>query len=45
MIENLKELLKNSYCPYSHYAVSAVVVMKDGKTFNGVNVENASSGA
>ncbi len=45
MIENLKELLKNSYCPYSHYAVSAIVVMKDGKTFNGVNVENASSGA
>jgi len=45
MIERLKELLKNSYSPYSHYAVSAIVVMKDGKTFNGVNVENAAYGA
>lgn len=45
MIEKLKELLKNSYSPYSNFAVSAIVVMKDGKEFNGVNVENASYGA
>lgn len=45
MIEKLKELLKNSYSPYSKFAVSAIVVMKDGKEFNGVNVENASYGA
>ena len=31
MIERLKELLKNSYSPYSHFPVSAIVVMKDGK--------------
>ena len=41
MQEKLKELLKNSYCPYSNYPVAAIVVMKDGKEFLGVNVENA----
>lgn len=45
MIEKLINLQKNSYSPYSHYAVSAIVVMKDGVEFNGVNVENASFGA
>lgn len=45
MIEKLRNLHKNSYSPYSNYQVSAIVVMKDGKEFNGVNVENASYGA
>lgn len=45
MIEKLRELTNNSYSPYSNYKVSAIVVMKDGKEFNGVNVENASYGA
>lgn len=45
MIEKLKELHKNSYSPYSNYPVSAIVVMKDGKEYTGVNVENASYGA
>jgi cytidine deaminase len=45
MIEKLKELHKNSYSPYSNYPVSAIVVMKDGKEYTGVNVENASFGA
>ena len=45
MQEKLKELLKNSYSPYSNFKVAAIVVMKDGKEFNGVNVENASYGA
>ena len=38
----LKELLKNSYSPISGKKVAAVVKMKDGKTFEGVNVENPS---
>lgn len=42
MKERLKELLKNSYNPYSHVAVSCIVVMNDGNSFAGVNVENAS---
>lgn len=45
MQEKLKELLKNSYSPYSNFKVAAIIVMKDGKEFNGVNVENASYGA
>ncbi len=43
--EKLEKLLDNSYSPYSHFRVSAIVVMKDGKEFSGVNVENASYGA
>lgn len=45
MIERLRENLKNSYSPYSHYPVSALVKTKDGRIFTGVNVENASYGA
>lgn len=45
MKEKLLELHKNSYSPYSNFPVSAIVVMKDGKEFCGVNVENASYGA
>ena len=41
MYEKLKELLNNSYSPYYHFPVSAITVMKDGKEFVGVNVENA----
>ena len=45
MKEKLKELLNNSYSPYSKYRVASIVVMKDGKEFKGVNIENASYGA
>lgn len=45
MREKLVSLLENSYSPYSHFRVAAIVVMKDGSEFRGVNVENASYGA
>ena len=45
MIEKLLKLAENSYSPYSHFRVATIVVMKDGKEFQGVNVENASFGA
>lgn len=45
MFEKLLKLHKNAYAPYSNFTVSAIVEMKDGNTFNGVNVENASYGA
>lgn len=45
MKEKLQNLLSNSYSPYSNYKVAAIAVMKDGKEFPGVNVENASYGA
>ena len=45
MREKLLNLLNNAHAPYSHYKVASVVVLKDGKTYEGVNVENASYGA
>lgn len=45
MFEKLMALFENSYSPYSHFRVSSIVVMKDGKEFSGVNIENASYGA
>lgn len=35
----------NAYAPYSNFKVGACVLMKDGKMFDGCNVENASYGA
>ena len=35
----------NAYAPYSNYHVGACVVTKDGATFLGANIENASFGA
>ena len=43
--KRLKEELKNSYSPYSHYPVSALVICGDGSEYAGVNIENASYGA
>ena len=45
MLEKLKDLREFAYAPYSEFRVSAIVVMKDGTEFSGVNVENASFGA
>lgn len=45
MIEELKKLHKNAYAPISNFPVSSVIVMKDGKKFSGVNVEDASTRA
>lgn len=45
MKDKLIQLLQNSYSPYSRFPVASIVVMKDGKEFFGVNVENASYGA
>ncbi len=45
MKEELLELQKNCYIPYSNYPVSAILVCNDGKKFTGVNIENASFGA
>ncbi len=44
LIEKAKKLLVNSYAPYSGIRVSAIVESNTGKTYSGVNVENASYG-
>ena len=41
LVEKAGRAAKNSYSPYSHYAVGAVVRTTDGREFAGVNVENA----
>lgn len=41
MKEKLEQLLQHAYSPYYHFPVAAIVVMKDGTEFCGVNVENA----
>lgn len=45
MKEKLLELMNNAYAPYSKFKVAAIINMKDGSFFKGVNVENASYGA
>ena len=37
-----EEARANSYCPYSHFAVGAALLTRDGKVYTGCNVENAS---
>lgn len=39
------DAMKNAYAPYSNYHVGACVLTKDGATFLGANIENASFGA
>ena len=45
MRDKLLQLLSNAYAPYSNYKVASILVLKDGNTYSGVNVENASYGA
>lgn len=40
MINELKELLSNSYNPYDLVCFSSIVVMKDNKKYKGVTVKN-----
>ena len=41
MKEKLNELIKNAYSPYYKFPVAAIIEMKDGKLFYGVNVETS----
>ena len=44
MKERLESLLENSYAPYSKLCFACIVETKDGKFYEGTNVENASYG-
>lgn len=45
MIDKLLKLAENAYVPYSHYPVSTILIMKDGKEVPGVCVDNACYGS
>ena len=42
LIVKAKEARALSYSPYSHFAVGAAILTKDGKVFLGANIENSS---
>lgn len=42
LIKLAKEARELSYSPYSHFAVGAALLCKDGSVYQGANIENAS---
>ena len=45
LIAEARRAAENSYSPYSHFRVGAVVVAADGSEYQGCNIENAAYGA
>ena len=45
LIQAAIEMRKQSYSPYSNFAVGAAVLSNDGYIYGGCNIENASYGA
>ena len=41
LVEEAKKARNMAYCPYSHFAVGAALLAKDGRIFTGCNIENA----
>lgn len=44
LFEAAKIASDHAYAPYSHFAVGAAVLLKDGRVITGTNTENASYG-
>ena len=42
LLELAHEARERAYAPYSHYAVGAALLTKDGRVYQGCNIENAS---
>jgi cytidine deaminase len=45
LVQRAKVVRANAHAPYSEYRVGAAIATKDGRIFEGCNVENASYGA
>src|SRR5574344_1445599 len=45
LINMALDMRSRSYVPYSHFAVGAALLCRDGKVFSGCNIENSSFGA
>ena len=43
-IDTAIEALDKAYVPYSHFPVGACLVTESGRTYQGINIENASFG-
>jgi cytidine deaminase len=41
LVERARNVAARAYAPYSRYLVGAAVLARDGRVFEGVNVENA----
>jgi cytidine deaminase len=41
LVERARAVAARAYAPYSNYFVGAVALARDGRAFEGVNVENA----
>jgi len=42
LINEAKDITKHAYAPYSQYLVGCAILLADGTTIKGVNIENAS---
>ena len=45
LLDLAHEARERAYAPYSHYAVGAALLTKDGRVYQGCNIENASFSA
>lgn len=45
LVQSAKNVLQNSYSPYSKFKVGAALLAESGKIYTGVNIENATFGA
>lgn len=43
-ILSAQKALEKAYVPYSHFPVGACLITKQGQTYQGINIENASFG-
>lgn len=41
LVARAEQAARAAYAPYSNYLVGATLLLKDGRVFDGVNVENA----